>query len=143
MTHMPADANVKAKSQQTVRPIFFRRKDSAPSTSASIHIAAPREINRVGSKTNRPGDRNRSVFTTPLELDLLRYFAENAGRVLSRTELLERVWKLRNYGNTRTVDNFMQAARAGADDFLSKPLNYDEIWMRLRVADPQSQNVQP
>ena len=36
---------------------------------------------------------------------------------------------------TRTVDNFMQAARAGVDDFLSKPLNHDEIWMRLRVAE--------
>jgi DNA-binding response OmpR family regulator len=36
---------------------------------------------------------------------------------------------------TRTVDNFMHAARAGVDDFLSKPLNQDEIWMRLRVAE--------
>lgn len=36
---------------------------------------------------------------------------------------------------TRTKDNFMQAARAGVDDFLSKPLNHDEIWMRLRVAE--------
>ncbi|MBW1875140.1 MAG: winged helix-turn-helix transcriptional regulator [Deltaproteobacteria bacterium] len=42
------------------------------------------------------------VQLTQLELDLLRYFAQNAGRVLSRTELLERVWKLRNYGNTRS-----------------------------------------
>ena len=48
---------------------------------------------------------------TQLELDLLRYFAENAGRVLSRTELLERVWKLRNYSNTRTVDNFISRLR--------------------------------
>ena len=51
------------------------------------------------------------VQLTQLELDLLRYFAENAGRVLSRTELLERVWKLRNYGNTRTVDNFISRLR--------------------------------
>lgn len=36
---------------------------------------------------------------------------------------------------SRTRDNFMQAARAGVDDFLSKPLNHDEIWMRLRVAE--------
>jgi len=36
---------------------------------------------------------------------------------------------------TRTVDNFLHAARAGVDDFLSKPLNHDEIWMRLRVAE--------
>jgi len=36
---------------------------------------------------------------------------------------------------SRTRDNFLQAARAGVDDFLSKPLNHDEIWMRLRVAE--------
>ena len=48
---------------------------------------------------------------TQLELDLLRYFADNAGRVLSRDELLEKVWKLRNYSQTRTVDNFLSRLR--------------------------------
>ena len=48
---------------------------------------------------------------TQLEIDLLRYFATNAGRVLSRDELLEKVWKLRNYSNTRTVDNFISRLR--------------------------------
>jgi sigma-B regulation protein RsbU (phosphoserine phosphatase) len=38
-------------------------------------------------------------------------------------------------GVSRTRDNFMQAAQAGVDDFLSKPLHHDEIWMRLRVAE--------
>ena len=48
---------------------------------------------------------------TRLELDLLAYFADNAGRVLPRDELLDRVWKLRNYPNTRTVDNFIVRLR--------------------------------
>ena len=40
---------------------------------------------------------------THLELDLLRYFAENPGRVLKRDELLEKVWKLKlpEYQNRR------------------------------------------
>jgi len=38
-------------------------------------------------------------------------------------------------GVTRTRENFLQAARAGVDDFLTKPINHDEIWMRLRVAE--------
>jgi two-component system OmpR family response regulator len=61
------------------------------------------------------------VQLTQLELDLLRYFAENAGRVLSRTELLERVWKLRNYGNTRTVDNFISRLRRRFEEDPSSP----------------------
>lgn len=38
-------------------------------------------------------------------------------------------------GVSRTRENFLQAARAGVDDFLTKPINHDEIWMRLRVAE--------
>jgi len=65
-----------------------------------------------------------TVQLTQLELDLLRYFAENAGRVLSRTELLERVWKLRNYGNTRTVDNFISRLRRRFEDDPSDPTHF-------------------
>ena len=64
------------------------------------------------------------VQLTQLELDLLRYFAQNAGRVLSRTELLERVWKLRNYSNTRTVDNFISRLRRRFEDDPSSPVHF-------------------
>ncbi len=57
----------------------------------------------------RVRDEERKL--TQLELDLLRYFAANPGRVLTRTELLEKVWKLRNYNNSRTVDNFISRLR--------------------------------
>ncbi len=65
-----------------------------------------------------------AVQLTQLELDLLRYFAENAGRVLSRNELLERVWKLRNYGNTRTVDNFISRLRRRFESDPSSPVHF-------------------
>jgi DNA-binding response OmpR family regulator len=48
---------------------------------------------------------------TKLELDLLRYFAENPGRVLDREELQEKVWKLQNYASGRMVDNFVMRLR--------------------------------
>lgn len=48
---------------------------------------------------------------TRLELDMVRYFVENPGRVISREELLEQVWKLRNYSTARTVDNFISRLR--------------------------------
>ena len=69
----------------------------------------------------------QNVQLTQLELDLLRYFAENAGRVLSRTELLERVWKLRNYGNTRTVDNFISRLRRRFETDPSDPIHFLSI----------------
>ena len=46
-----------------------------------------------------------TVALTAHEFKLLRYFVENAGRVISRTELLNDVWGYENYPTTRTVDN--------------------------------------
>ncbi|HVW38909.1 MAG TPA: response regulator transcription factor [Pirellulales bacterium] len=48
---------------------------------------------------------------TPIEMNLLKYFIENEGRVISRAELLERVWRQPNIENTRTVDNFVMRLR--------------------------------
>jgi two-component system alkaline phosphatase synthesis response regulator PhoP len=44
------------------------------------------------------------VELTPLEFTLLQSLAENRGRVLSREQLLERVWGHDYYGETRVVD---------------------------------------
>jgi len=45
------------------------------------------------------------VTLTAHEFKLLKYFVENAERVLSREELLNEVWGYNSYPTTRTVDN--------------------------------------
>jgi len=40
----------------------------------------------------------------PKEYDLLIYFAENKGHVLSREQILEDVWGWDYFGDSRTVD---------------------------------------
>jgi len=42
---------------------------------------------------------------TAHEFKLLRFFVENAERVISREELLTDVWGYHHYPTTRTVDN--------------------------------------
>lgn len=37
--------------------------------------------------------------------------------------------------NVQGKDSYLQAMAAGIDDFLAKPLDRDQIWMRLRVAE--------
>lgn len=64
---------------------------------------------------------------THLELDLLAYFARNPGRVISREELLEEVWKLRNYPNTRTVDNFVLRLRRHFEPDPANPIHFLSI----------------
>ncbi len=46
------------------------------------------------------------------EFDLLATLAENAGIVLTREQLLDRVWGYNFYGETRTVDVHVQHVRA-------------------------------
>jgi len=52
-----------------------------------------------------------AVHLTKLEFDLLRYFSTHPGRVLSRQELQQKVWKLQDYPNRRMVDNFILRLR--------------------------------
>jgi DNA-binding response OmpR family regulator len=65
-----------------------------------------------------------SLKLTRLELDLVRYFVENAGRVIGRDELLEQVWKLRNYSTARTVDNFISRLRRHFEADPARPRHF-------------------
>ena len=54
---------------------------------------------------------SREVKMTHKELQLLRYFVENQGRVISRQELLSEVWDVNGEMQTRSVDQFMLRLR--------------------------------
>jgi DNA-binding response OmpR family regulator len=54
----------------------------------------------------------RSVQLTAKEFTLLAYLAERRGRVVSRQELLARVWGARYEGGDRTVDIHVRRLRA-------------------------------
>ena len=48
---------------------------------------------------------------TKKEIDLLKLFYENEGMVISRNEILDKVWGYNHYPTTRTVDNFILTFR--------------------------------
>lgn len=66
---------------------------------------------RIDFESHEVTARGQPVKLTRLELDLLRYFVEHPGKVISRQALLEEVWKLHNYSTARTVDNFVSRLR--------------------------------
>lgn len=68
------------------------------------------------------GDREQQL--THLEFELVRYFVDHPGRVISREELLEKVWNLRDYPNTRTVDNFISRLRKLFEDDPKRPRHF-------------------
>jgi DNA-binding response OmpR family regulator len=70
---------------------------------------------------------DEEVKLTRLEFDLIRYFADNPGRVLSRQELQEQVWKLANYPNTRMVDNFIMRLRRHFEPDPAAPVHFVSV----------------
>jgi DNA-binding response OmpR family regulator len=53
----------------------------------------------------------KPITLTSHEFRLLKFFTQNAERVLSREELLNEVWGYNCYPTTRTVDNQMLKLR--------------------------------
>jgi DNA-binding response OmpR family regulator len=69
--------------------------------------------------------REGNVITlTAHEFKLLRYFVENAGRVLTRGELLNDVWGYDSYPNTRTVDNQVLKLRQKLEHDPAQPRHF-------------------
>ena len=64
---------------------------------------------------------DRQVELTSIEFELLRALAEHAGRVLSREQLLEKVWGYDYYGEIRVVDVHVGHIRRklGEDRFIA------------------------
>ena len=56
-------------------------------------------------------------------------------RKVRAREDLEYTYFILLTANVQGKDSYMEAMQSGIDDFLAKPLDRDQIWMRLRVAE--------
>ena len=63
----------------------------------------------------------RVVRLTLMEAELLRHLINNAGRAVSRSELLENVWGMREDTDTRAIDNFIVRLRRYVEEDPSDP----------------------
>lgn len=67
------------------------------------------------------------VEMTPKEFGVLRYLAGRPGEVVSRYELLEKVWGYGKFPTTRTVDNHIAALRAKLEDDPAEPRHLQTV----------------
>lgn len=58
---------------------------------------------------------------TLMEANLLRYLLDHPGEVVSRSELLEKVWQIHEDTDTRAIDNFIVRLRRYLEDDPAKP----------------------
>jgi DNA-binding response OmpR family regulator len=64
---------------------------------------------------------NRITHLTLMEADLLRYFTEREGQIVSRKQILEEVWRVHEDTDTRAIDNFIVRLRRYIEDNPSAP----------------------
>jgi DNA-binding response OmpR family regulator len=82
---------------------------------------------QVNLETHTATADGKALQLTQLEFELLRYFAEHPGRIIQREELLEKVWKLRDYSDTRTVDNFIVRLRRYFEPDPAHPVHFISV----------------
>jgi DNA-binding response OmpR family regulator len=106
---------------------LLRRKQWSQTTNASAPpvSAEPDEFTFDGKTVDfqRLQLRNgQQVFQlTLMEMELLRYLIRSSGRPVSRKEVLEKVWDLKEDTDTRAIDNFIVRLRRYIEKEPSKP----------------------
>ncbi len=79
------------------------RRLQAPQVSGGTDVLAFRRV-RIDAGARTVTLDGRPIDLTAIEFDLLKALAENRGRVLTREQLLERVWGGSYFGEMRVVD---------------------------------------
>lgn len=69
----------------------------------------------------------KPVEMTPQEFKILKYFAQNPERVISRDQLLNEVWGYNCYPTTRTVDNHILKLRQKLEEDPEKPTHFRTV----------------
>ena len=101
-----------------IRAVLRRQSDVAPSNetmleAGSVKIDVERHIVYV----------NDSQTSLPLkEFDLLELLVRNAGRVLTRAQLIDRVWGSDYFGDTKTLDVHIKRLRAKIEADPAEPI---------------------
>jgi two-component system alkaline phosphatase synthesis response regulator PhoP len=100
-----------------VRALLRRRTFSEQQESEAI-VAGPLTVDAKRRKVTK---HDQVIELTMREFDLLYILIQNRGQVFSRDMLLDRVWKIHYYGDTRTVDVHVRYLRQKIEDDPSNP----------------------
>ena len=84
-----------------------------PVSRSSVVRVGDLELDRLSLQVKRAGKR---IDLTSKEYSLLEYLMSNAGRVLSRTMIIEHVWDQSFDGITNIVDVYVRHLRTKVDD---------------------------
>lgn len=104
-----------------IEELLARIRTALRKRGADSHTAGETGVLRLGRLTLDSQRYIATIDQTPIELtkrefDLLKILMENAGIVLTRDILLERVWGYNYMGETNSVDVYIRFLRGKIDD---------------------------
>jgi DNA-binding response OmpR family regulator len=97
---------------------LLRRRDSSSSDATRMRIL-DLELDILRREASRGGER---LNLTPQEFVLLEYLCRNAGRVVTRSMILDQVWGMRIQPDTNVVDVHIYRLRGKVDTEGHQPL---------------------
>ena len=101
-----------------IRAVLRRGAATPPPSGQHLVKVGEAEIDLEGQRILRSGS---VVHVKPKAFQLLAFLIQNAGRVYSREQLLDRVWGYDYAGETRTVDVHMHALRQAIEAIPAQP----------------------
>lgn len=108
---------------------LFRRVDKVkldkPNDEQAVLRFAEMIIDTEKRKVSLKG---KTVDLTAKEFDLLLYFARHAGRVFTRSQLLDSVWGYGHEGYEHTVNSHINRLRAKIEENPSRPTYILTVW---------------
>ncbi len=93
--------------------------------SAAVIESGELRIDPAARTVTRSGG---AILLTQREFDLLVYFAQRPGQVLTRDELMDRVWQYAFYTDTSTVTVHMRRLRAKIEPDPARPRYLETVW---------------
>jgi two-component system OmpR family response regulator len=91
----------------------LRRTGSAPVTSPATRLSFADIV--LDDETHEAWKGGTLVALSPTEFKLLRYFLANAGRVLSKAQILDHVWRYDFGGEANVVESYLSYLRRKID----------------------------
>ena len=90
-------------------------------------VFAGRTIDFAALRLTTTGENARAISLTVMEAELLRYLVQHQGEIISRKQLLEEVWRVREDTDTRAIDNFMVRLRRYIEEDPSNPVYLETV----------------
>ena len=96
----------------------LRRADREVNTLASIYSFNDVEIDCAHFKARRKG---KELDLTSIEMEILKYLIAHRGEVVTRDDLLDKIWGYDSYPTTRTIDNHILKLRKKIEEDPAHP----------------------